>query len=139
MQHGVNELFTALCTRGYETLLETGGSIDISTMDPRVKRIVDFKCPGSGMEKRNMWENVRHLTPADEVKFVIADRADFDWALERIREHDLEGRIPLLVSPVFDGLDPALLAGWVLSSGLRGVRLQLQIHKFIWEPSRRGV
>lgn len=139
MQKGVGELFTALCAGGYETLVETGGSLDIGSIDPRVKRIVDFKCPGSGMEKRNMWENVRHLRPGDEVKFVVADRADYDWALEKVREHGLEGRIPVLISPVFGVLDPALLAGWILASGLRGVRLQLQMHKFIWEPSLRGV
>ena len=139
MQEGVRELFTALCDRGYETLVETGGSLPIGGIDRRVKRIVDFKCPGSGMEKKNLWENAGLLTAGDEVKFVVADRADFDWALGRIRELDLDGRIPLLISPVFGVLEPSLLAGWLIASGLRGARLQLQTHKYIWEPSLRGV
>jgi 7-carboxy-7-deazaguanine synthase len=139
MQEGVGELFAALCDRGYETLVETGGSLPIEAIDRRVKRIVDFKCPASGMDKKNLWENARHLTAGDEVKFVVADKADFEWALERIRELDLDGRIPVLISPVFGVLAPALLAGWLISSRLRGARLQLQTHKYIWEPSLRGV
>lgn len=139
MQEGVGELFTALCDRGYETLVETGGSLPIGAIDRRVKRIVDFKCPASGMEKKNLWENARLLTAGDEVKFVVADRADFDWALARIREMDFDGRIPVLISPVFGVLEPAQLAEWLIASGLRGARLQLQTHKYIWEPSLRGV
>ena len=138
MQEGVNELFTALCDRGLEVLVETGGSLDISTIDPRVRRIVDFKCPGSAMEKKNLWSNAVALTPLDEVKFVILDRADFDWAVGKIREHGLDGRCAVLMSVVFGELEPVHLARWILDGGINA-RFQLQAHKFIWEPSARGV
>ena len=138
MQEGSLELLRALCDRGYETLLETGGSMDIGPVDPRVKRIVDFKCPGSGMVKKNLWSNVAHLRGIDEVKFVIKDREDFDWAIARIAEHRIDARAPILLSPVFGVLDPAELAEWLLASGIRA-RFQLQMHKYIWEPSTRGV
>jgi len=138
MQDGVEDLFRALCDRGHEVLVETGGSLDISRIDPRVRRIVDFKCPGSGMERKNLWANVAHLSPADEVKFVITDRADFDWAVERIREHRLDDRCPLLMSVAFGVLEPVRLAEWIIGSGMQ-IRFQLQMHKYIWEPSTRGV
>jgi 7-carboxy-7-deazaguanine synthase len=127
-----------LCDRGHEVLVETGGSLDISRVDPRVRRIVDFKCPGSGMERKNLWANVAHLGPADEVKFVITDRADFDWAVERIHEHRLDDRCPLLMSVAFGILEPVRLAEWIIESGMQ-IRFQLQMHKYIWEPSTRGV
>jgi 7-carboxy-7-deazaguanine synthase len=138
LQEPVYELMTALCDLGYEVLLETGGSLDISGVDRRVRRIVDFKCPGSGMADRNFWGNVRHLRETDEVKFVVGDRADFDWSLARAREEGLLGRVPVIVSPVFGRLDPAGLAAWVLESG-EDLRMQIQLHKVVWEPSRRGV
>jgi 7-carboxy-7-deazaguanine synthase len=138
MQEGVNELFTALCDRDFEVLVETGGSLDIGTIDPRVSRIVDFKCPGSAMEKKNLWSNVAALTPRDEVKFVIRDRADFDWAAGKIREHGLDARCTVLMSVVFGELEPVHLARWILDGGINA-RFQLQAHKFIWEPSARGV
>jgi len=103
-----------------------------------VKRIVDFKCPASGMEKKNLWSNVRCLKPTDEVKFVIATREDFDWSLARIREHGIDRRSPILMSPVFGVLEPASLAEWILDGGAPA-RMQLQMHKYIWEPSARGV
>jgi 7-carboxy-7-deazaguanine synthase len=96
MQDGVNELFKALCDGGYEVLVETSGSLDIGGIDRRVKRIVDFKCPGSGMVKKNLWSNVAALAPQDEVKFVILDRGDFDWAVGRIREHGIDKRCTAL-------------------------------------------
>jgi 7-carboxy-7-deazaguanine synthase len=138
MQEGVFELMTRLCDAGYETLLETGGSLDIGTVDPRVRRIVDFKCPGSGMVKKNFWENVRHLKDGDEVKFVIGSREDFDWSVARIREHDIDRKAPVLMSVVFGELAPLELAAWILESGI-GVRMQLQMHKYIWDPATRGV
>jgi 7-carboxy-7-deazaguanine synthase len=138
LQDGVYELMTALCDRGYEVMLETGGALSIAAVDPRVRRIVDIKCPGSGMSDRNHWGNIVELRPADELKFVLRDRADFEWALARIREHALEGRCPLLFSPVFRELDPVDLAGWILEARAP-VRMQLQMHKYIWEPSARGV
>jgi len=137
-QPGVFEFLTALCDRGYEVLLETGGSIAIAPVDARVRRIVDFKCPGSGMVMKNLWSNADILRPSDEVKFVIRDRADFDWSMEMIRSHQLDSRCPILMSVVFGQLEPVELAGWILESGM-DIRFQLQMHKFIWEPETRGV
>jgi 7-carboxy-7-deazaguanine synthase len=138
LQEGVHELMTRLCDLGYEVLLETSGSLDISAVDGRVRRIVDFKCPGSGMQEKNLWGNVPLLRATDEVKFVVAGRADFDWSLARAREEGLLGRVPVIVSPVFGQVDPADLAAWVLESG-EEIRMQIQLHKVIWDPSRRGV
>ena len=138
VQEGVHDLMTALCDHGYETLLETGGSLDIGRVDDRVKRIVDFKCPSSGMVKKNLWSNVDHLKPADEVKFVIGNREDFDWAVEMIHTHSIDRRCPILMSVVFGVLPPLELATWILESKLN-IRFQLQMHKFIWEPATRGV
>jgi 7-carboxy-7-deazaguanine synthase len=137
-QPGVHDLMRRLCDKGFEVLLETGGSIDIAPVDPRVKRIVDLKCPGSGMERKNLLSNLEHLRPGDEVKFVLSDREDFDWSAEMIRTQNLERRCALLMSPVFGRLEPVDLAGWILASGL-AVRMQLQMHKYIWEPATRGV
>jgi 7-carboxy-7-deazaguanine synthase len=138
LQEGVYELMTALCDHGYEVLLETGGSLDIGQVDPRVRRIVDFKCPGSGMQERNLWGNVGALRATDEVKFVVGGREDFEWSQTRAREERLLGKIPVIVSPVFGQVDPADLAAWVLESG-EDVRMQIQLHKVLWDPSRRGV
>jgi 7-carboxy-7-deazaguanine synthase len=138
VQEGAGELLSALCDAGYEVLVETSGSLDIGRIDRRVRKIVDFKCPGSGMVKKNLWSNVQALAPGDEVKFVVRDRADFDWALERIIEHELEGRWTLLFSVVFGELEPAELARWILGEGVNA-RFQLQVHKYIWEPTARGV
>jgi len=137
-QEGALELLRVLCGSGYEVLLETGGSLDIAGVDPRVKRIVDFKCPGSAMEKKNLWANVDVLKSTDEVKFVIRDRPDFDWAVEKIRHFRIDKRCTVLMSPVFGVLEPAELAQWVLDCDI-AVRFQLQMHKYIWEPSTRGV
>ena len=138
LQEAVHPLMTALCDRGYEVLLETGGSLDIGGVDRRVRRIVDVKCPGSGMERRNLWSNLPLLRPTDEAKFVVADRADFEWAAEVVRRHDLASRCAVLFSPVFGVQSAEELAEWILAARLP-VRFQLQMHKFIWEPSRRGV
>lgn len=137
-QEGAHELMRRLCDEGYEVLLETGGSLDISQVDSRVKRIVDLKCPGSGMEKKNLYSNLAVLRSTDEVKFVIGNREDFDWSVERIQEFRLLDRCVVLLSPVFGVLAPVELAGWILGTGLN-VRLQLQMHKYIWEPETRGV
>ncbi len=137
-QEEVHTLLKMLCDRGYEVLLETSGSISIERVDPRVRRIVDFKCPGSGMEKMNLWENIDYLKPTDEVKFVIGSREDFAWAVEVIQRYSLDRRCPVLMSPVFEGLQPIDLAQWILESRIN-VRFQLQMHKFIWEPETRGV
>jgi 7-carboxy-7-deazaguanine synthase len=137
-QEGAPELLRELCNRGYETLVETGGSLDIGVVDTRVHRIVDIKCPGSGMERRNRWENLSLLTPRDDVKFVVSNKSDFDWSLEVVRTHGLVGKTNVLFSPVFGIVEPVELAEWILASHMR-VRMQLQMHKYIWEPTARGV
>lgn len=138
VQDGVHPLMKRLCDEGHEVLLETSGSLDISRVDPRVCRILDIKCPGSGMAGRTCWSNLGCLTGRDEVKFVIGDRADYEWAREVIRRHGLDRVCPVLMAPVFGALENAALAGWILGDGLP-VRLQLQLHKYIWDPSARGV
>jgi 7-carboxy-7-deazaguanine synthase len=138
LQSGCHDLLTALCDAGYQVLLETGGSLDISAVDPRVHRIVDVKCPGSGMADRNLWSNLPLLTSRDEVKFVLADRTDFDWARVADLRHGISARCPILFSPVFGKVSPTDLAAWMLETGVRG-RLQLQVHKYLWDPQRRGV
>jgi len=131
-------LITALADRGYTVLIETSGSIDLAPVDPRAILIMDLKCPGSGMEDRNRWSNLSLLKPHDEVKFVIKDRADYDWAVGIIRRYGLSDRQRILLSPVFGELEPQALADWILADRL-GVRFQLQVHKLIWDPAMRGV
>jgi len=137
-QEAVHSLMRELLDQGREVMIETGGSLDLSRVDPRVRIVMDLKCPGSGMEARNRWKNLEVLKPTDEIKFVLNDRRDYEWAREVIRERWLERRGPLLFSPVFGALDPRVLAEWILEDRL-DVRLQLQIHKLIWPPGMRGV
>ncbi len=133
------ELTQSLCDEGYTVLIETGGSLDASVLDPRVIKILDVKCPGSGEADRNYWANLGQLNPRDEVKFVIKDRADFDFALDVIREYRLGERDPhVLFSPVWGEIDLKDLAAWILQSGVRA-RMQLQLHKYIWGADARGV
>jgi 7-carboxy-7-deazaguanine synthase len=127
-----------LCDAGYTVLVETSGAIDIAPVDQRAHVILDIKCPGSGMTDRMHWPNLKMLAAKDEVKFVLADRKDYDWAREIMAQYDLAGRCPVLMSPAFGALEPRLLAEWVLADRLP-VRFQLQIHKFIWAPDMRGV
>ncbi len=139
-QRGAPALLVALCDRGFEVLLETSGAVDIDRVDPRVKRIVDVKCPSSDMSDRNLHGLARRLRPGDEVKFVIGDRADFDWAtrwLER-EGRSLADGIPVHFSPTSGRLPPHELAGWILAERLP-VRINLQIHKVIWPEADRGV
>jgi 7-carboxy-7-deazaguanine synthase len=138
LQPGVHDLIGELLDRGHEVALETGGSLDIAVVDRRVAIVLDLKCPGSGMAGKNRWENLDRLKPADEVKFVIADRADYEWTRAVIGERRLAGRCGLLVSPVHGQLQPRALAEWVLADRLP-VRLQIQLHKYIWPPDMRGV
>lgn len=138
LQPSVHELIAALLARGKTVMLETGGHRDITPLDPRVRRIVDVKTPSSREQDRMHWPNLAALKDGDEVKFVVADRADFDYALRVVREHGLAGRVPLLFSPVHGSLAPAELAAWILESGVEA-RLQLQLHKLLWPSALRGV
>ncbi|HUC44570.1 MAG TPA: radical SAM protein [Candidatus Sulfotelmatobacter sp.] len=138
LQPDASELMRALVARGFEVLLETGGSLPIDRVPAGVKRIVDVKCPGSGESARNRWANLDALRPGDEIKFVIADRADYEWAAVTVRERDLSSRAPVLFSPVADGLAAGDLARWVLDDRL-AVRVQVQMHKVLWPGVTRGV
>ncbi len=139
LQASVHELFRELLERGYEVCMETGGHMPLEKVDPRVHKIVDLKCPSSGMESRNDYKNVGCLTRGDEVKFVVEDRADFDWACGTIRRLDLPARVgTVLFSPVYGKLPYDKLARWVLDCALP-VRMQLQMHKLIWPGVVRGV
>ena len=139
LQQGVHPLIEMLLARGHAVMIETSGERDISVLDPRVVRIMDLKCPASGESERNRWSNLEHLTTRDEVKFVVADRRDYEWAREVIRTHRLAERVnAVLLSPVFGKLAPSDLAAWILSDRLP-VRMQLQMHKHIWPPTTRGV
>ena len=135
----VHELFAALIERGYTVLLETGGHEPLAAVDARVHKIVDFKCPSSGMSDRNYYANADCLTRNDEIKFVIADRGDFDWACGLVRKLDLTARAGTVhFSPVFAKIPLAELAAWILDCGL-DVRMQPQLHKIIWPEISRGV
>ncbi|HSO06304.1 MAG TPA: 7-carboxy-7-deazaguanine synthase QueE [Pelomicrobium sp.] len=125
------ELLAALCDAGYDVSLETSGALDVGGVDPRVSKVMDLKTPGSGEERKNRWANLEHLTPRDEIKFVLCDRADYEWARQAIRERQLDERCPLLVSPVHGRLEPRQLAEWVLEDRLP-VRVQVQLHKLLW-------
>jgi 7-carboxy-7-deazaguanine synthase len=134
------KLINKLCDEGYEVLVETGGYVSTETVDPRAKIILDVKCPGSGEDARNHWPNLDVLrADKDEVKFVITNRSDWDFACDIIERFDLEKRAKaVLISPIWNGVDLQEVAGWITSSGLN-VRMQIQMHKYIWGPEARGV
>ena len=128
-------LLSALCDAGYSVSLETSGALPIDAVDPRVSRILDIKTPASGEVEKNHWENLRVLKPSDEIKFVLCDEADYQWAKSVLREHGLAQICPVLFSPVHGKLDATQLAEWVLHDRLR-VRLQVQLHKYLWANAR---
>jgi 7-carboxy-7-deazaguanine synthase len=134
------KLIACLCDEGYEVLIETGGYVSTENVDERAKLILDVKCPASGEEARNHWPNLDRLrAEKDEVKFVIANHADWEYAREVIARYDLERRAgAILISPVWGEVDLQEMAEWVAASGL-DVRMQLQMHKQIWGPEARGV
>ncbi len=139
LQAAVHPLIARLLEAGITVLVETSGASDVSRLDARAIKVMDVKCPGSGEAARNLWSNLEHLTPRDEVKFVIADRADYEWARDVARRNNLAARVnAVLMSCAFGRLEPALLAGWILADRLP-VRMQLQMHKHIWAPDARGV
>jgi 7-carboxy-7-deazaguanine synthase len=138
-KHACCDLVAQLCDEGYQVLIETSGSLDTSVLDARAIKILDVKCPGSGEAKHNFWPNLEQLNAHDEIKFVIKDRADFDYALEVIAKYALDQRAPqVLLSPVWGAVEWKELAAWVLQSGVRA-RLQLQLHKLIWGADTIGV
>lgn len=134
-QKACQPLLTALCDAGYSVSLETSGALDIAAIDPRVSRIMDLKAPASGESDKNLWDNLARLNAQDEIKIVLADKADYEWARQTIRERKLDAICPVLLSPVAGKLDPRLLAEWVLHDRLP-VRMQLQLHKLIWGAER---
>ncbi len=132
------ELIARLCDERFVVLIETSGAIDISPVDSRAKIIMDIKCPGSEMDDRMRWDNLHHIAPKDQIKFVISDRRDYDWAVDVVKRYQLTDRCPVLFSPVFGGQELRPLAEWILQDRLP-VRFQVQLHKFIWGPDTRGV
>src|SRR5213079_1986793 len=139
LQKNVLPLMTLLADDGRTVLLETSGAHDISAVDPRVHRIMDLKTPGSGEVERNLFSNIEHLTQRDEVKFVIGSREDYEWSRALLREHKLNELChAVLFSPIFGRIDPREIVEWILADNLP-VRFQLQMHKFIWTPTKRGV
>jgi len=134
------DLIRCLCDESYEVLIETGGYVSTEDLDQRARVILDVKCPASGEAERNHWPNLTRLRPdLDEVKFVIADRADWDFARKVVQDYDLESRArSVLISPAWDQIDLQELADWIVESGMN-VRMQLQLHKHIWGPDARGV
>lgn len=141
---GAFELTRLLLDAGFTVLVETSGAFDVSPLDPRAHKIMDLKCPGSGEVSRNRYENLPHLTDRDEVKFVVQDRVDYEWARSAIIEHGLDARVEdgtlraILMSPVWGAIDLEELAGWILEDALP-VRFQVQVHKLIWGAEATGV
>ena len=138
VQPSVIPLMQFLIDLGHEVLLETSGALSIEKVPEEVHIILDVKCPDSGESARNMWSNLNHLNERGELKFVIASREDYEWSRDQIRERALQGRWPLLLTPVWGEQDPAKLVEWLLEDGLHA-RLGLQLHKVVWPSDARGV
>ena len=130
-------LLSRLCDAGYQVSLETSGALDVGEVDPRVIKVMDLKTPSSGEAGKNRYDNLRHLSVQDQVKFVIGDRADYEWAKATLLAHDLSARCEVLFSPVFDRFEARQLAEWILQDRL-AVRMQIQLHKLLWgdQPGR---
>lgn len=138
LQRELPQLAERLLSAGYRVMIETSGAHPLDTLPPAVVRVIDVKTPGSGESHRNRAELLRALRPGDAVKFVLVDEADYRWAVELIRAHELGGQAEVLLSPVHGRLDPKILVGWMLRDRIPA-RLNLQLHKYIWEPETRGV
>ena len=137
MQEECINLMKTLLNENYQVMLETGGSLPLNKVPKKVIKIVDFKCPSSNMAKKNDWTIIKDLNSKDEVKFVIADKDDYEWTKKKINEYNLNDKT-ILFSPVHDILDPKILSDWILKDNLK-VRLQMQLHKYIWSPETKGV
>lgn len=138
LQEDVYPLIDNLLLEGYEVLIETGGSLSVERLDPRVVKILDLKAPGSGMDPHNNLENLRYLNKTDQIKFVVADRRDYEWAKRVMAKYVLAEKTQILFSAVLGELHPRELAEWLLADRLNA-RLQVQLHKYLWDPNRRGV
>jgi len=138
VQKEVLPLMKMLGDLGYNVMIETGGSLPIKEIDPRVKVIMDLKCPSSKMSHKNLYENINYLKQNDEVKFVIGNREDYEWSKDIINQYRLTEKCSVLFSNVFSELEPVHLAEWILKDNLN-VRFQIQMHKYIWDPAKRGV
>ena len=138
MQDACIQLLQQLDDLDYTILLETGGSLPINNVPKSVINVIDFKCPGSGMEKKNLWSILDDIDSKDEIKFVIKDRIDFDWAEKKVKKYNLDNSNTVIFSPVFNILKYEILADWVKSSKLK-IRMQIQLHKHIWSPEITGV
>lgn len=138
VQENIHILIQELFNNNYEVLLETGGHLDIGQVDNRVKIIMDVKCPSSGESEKNLWSNLEKLNGSTEIKFVMRDKNDFDWAISTIHKYKINQKNTIIFSPVFGKLNNEKLANWILDSKLP-IKMQLQMHKYIWDPDKRGV
>tara|TARA_B100000579_G_scaffold396394_1_gene375162 strand:+ start:791 stop:1432 length:642 start_codon:yes stop_codon:yes gene_type:complete len=132
------QLLKELVNLNYKVLLETSGSLSIENVPKEVINIIDFKCPSSNMEKKNLWKNIQYLKLKDEVKFVIGDREDYEWTKNKIKDYNLTEISNVLISPVYKKISPTTITNWILEDNLK-VRFQIQIHKEIWSAEKRGV
>ena len=138
LQKEVFPLMKSLLKNKFQVMLETSGSLSIENVPVEVIKIIDLKCPGSGEENKNLWNNLNHLVPTDEIKFVIADRIDYEWSKKVLQSYELDKKVQILFSPVFEKLKLKDLTKWVLEDNLP-VRLHTQFHKHIWDPKAIGV
>ena len=138
LQKEVFPLMESLLKNKFKVMLETSGSLAINNVPAKVIKIIDLKCPGSGEENKNLWENLNHLTPTDEIKFVIADKADYEWSKKVLQDYELDKKVPVLFSPVFEKLKLKDLTEWILEDNLP-VRIHTQLHKYIWDQKTIGV
>ena len=137
-QNECYDLLKKLCDEGFDVLLETAGNMPIKVVDNRVKKIMDLKCPSSGMEKKNLYDNINYIKPKDEIKFVIGNCEDYEWTKDILNKYNLNSRCEILFSVVFGELEPITLVNWILEDKL-DVRFQLQMHKYVWHPETKGV
>ena len=138
LQNNCINLLEELIKSGYNVMLETSGSLSIKNVPANVKKIIDFKCPSSGMEKKNLWEIIDDIDSNDEIKFVIGNKEDFDWSINKIKKYNMEDKCSILFSSIFGKIEYKTVVQWILNSKIHA-RFQLQIHKHIWEEETRGV
>ena len=137
-QKGCIDLLQKLIDLKYNVLLETSGSLSIKNVPKKVINIIDFKCPSSNMKKKNHWENIQFIKPQDEIKFVIGNKEDYEWAKEKIQKYNLTNKCTILMSPTYKEIKPKIITKWILNDNL-DVKFQIQLHKEIWKDETRGV